>query len=236
MRETNRVRAFPIFAAAALLIFGLSCTARSSNKGNGTISSKMLPSPDLQSAFLQIVQKRHTSREYGDKVPDRQMLSSLLWAAYGTNRPDGKRTAPSAHDWQYIDVYVADRVGVYRFDAKQHDLELVKAGDFRSKTGEGTAPVSLVYVSDSRKFGTDTSDELKLLYGAATTGAIAQNVYLFCAANGLNTGVRADIDRPTLHGAIGLAPEQKILLAQSVGYPPALGILKSRIKSLFARF
>jgi nitroreductase len=174
--------------------------------------------------LLQLLQRRHTSREFATSQIDAQTLSNLLWAAYGVNRPDGKRTAPSGHDWQYIDVYVTDSSGIYRYEAKKQQLVLSKSGDLRSKTGPqdfaATAPVSLIYVNDARKFPQGTPDEERLLFGATTAGAIVQNVYLFCAANNLNTGVRADIDRPVLHAAMGLAPEQRILLAQSVGAPP----------------
>jgi nitroreductase len=174
--------------------------------------------------LLQLLQQRHTSREFTTRPIEAQTLSNLLWAAYGVNRPDGKRTAPSGHDWQYIDVYIADSSGLYRYEAKEHQLVLCRPGDIRSKTGlQGfatTAPVSLIYVNDARKFPQGSPDEEKLLFGATTAGAIVQNVYLYCAANNLNTGVRADIDRPVLHAAMGLAPEQRILLAQSVGAPP----------------
>jgi hypothetical protein len=187
--------------------------------------TKPLPAAKLEGQpFLQTLRQRQTSREYSTKPIDTQMLSDLLWAAYGVNRSDGKRTAPSAHDWQYIDVYVSDSSALYRYEAKRQELVVVRSGDIRGKTGlqdfVSIAPVSLIYVSDGRKFPRDLSEHDRLLFGAATTGAIAQNVYLFCAANNLNTGVRADIDRTALSAAMNLSPEQHILLAQSVGYSP----------------
>jgi nitroreductase len=183
-----------------------------------------LPAPDIKGQpILQVLQQRRTSRDYATTPIAPQTLSNLLWAAYGVNRSDGKRTAPSAHDWQYIDVYVADSSGLYRFESRQHGLVQLKSGDIRKKTGiqdyVTVAPISLIYVSDGRKFPADVSQDQKLLYGATTAGAIAQNVYVFCAANSLSTGVRSDIDRDSLHAAMGLAPEQSILLAQSAGYP-----------------
>jgi nitroreductase len=53
----------------------------------------------------------------------------------------------------------------------------------------------------------------------ADTGFIAENVYLYCASEGLATVVRASIDRDALAKEMKLKPGQKIILAQSVGYP-----------------
>jgi nitroreductase len=64
------------------------------------------------------------------------------------------------------------------------------------------------------------ADEEKNLYSAADTGFIGQNVYLFCASEGLATVVRGSVDRPALAKVMKLRPEQKIILAQTVGYLP----------------
>jgi len=50
-------------------------------------------------------------------------------------------------------------------------------------------------------------------------GFIAQNVYLYCASEGLATVVRGSIDKPALAKTLNLQPNQKIILAQSVEYP-----------------
>ena len=153
-----------------------------------------------------------------------QLLSNLLWAAYGVNRPgSGKRTAPSAVNLQEIDIYVAMPEGLYLYDAKLHLLTPVLAGDIRAKTGtQGfvkNAAINLIYVADFSRMERMKSDELKAFYSAADTGFISQNVYLFCASEGLSTVVRGMIDRPNLAKVMGLDPHQKIILAQSVGYP-----------------
>ena len=226
--------------AATMILAGL-CRAHTTTGGSDkSMTSARLPAPAIgASPLLQILQKRHTSREFANKRLDAQTIANLLWAAFGVNRPNGGRTAPSAHDWQYIDIYVSDSDGLYKYDAKANALELVKAGDIRAKTGlqdfAATAPFNLVYVADERKNLASLDAETRLLFAAATTGAIVQNVYLFCAANSLNTGVRADIDRPTLHKAMGLANEQKILLAQSVGYATIMGALKQGAKAMLSR-
>jgi nitroreductase len=146
----------------------------------------------------------------------------MLWAASGINRPDGKRTAPTASNRQEIDIYVASANGLYLYDAKANLLNPILAEDIRGMTGRQPfvkeAAVNLAYVADYSKMGTVTN-EVKDLYSAAATGFISENVYLYCASEGLATVVRAGIDRPALANAMKLRPDQKIILAQSVGYP-----------------
>lgn len=127
-----------------------------------------------------------------------------------------------AQNWQEIDVYVVMANGTYVYAAKAHVLAPVGPEDLRALTGRQSfakdAPVTLVFVADYSRTG-KASPEDKDLYTAADTGYISQNVYLFCASEGLATGVRGSIDRPALAKALKLRPEQKIMLAQSVGYP-----------------
>jgi SagB-type dehydrogenase family enzyme len=172
---------------------------------------------------MQVLKDRSSSRSFGsDKLP-LQVLSNLLWAASGVNRPDsGKRTAPSAVNWQELDIYVATAEGLYLYDAKSHRLNPILSEDIRALTGRQPfvreAPVNLVYVADFLRMGRGTNEE-KEFYSATDTGFIAQNVYLFCSSEGLATVVRASIDRPALAKVMKLRPGQKITLAQSVGYP-----------------
>jgi SagB-type dehydrogenase family enzyme len=173
--------------------------------------------------LMQVLKDRKTSRSFrSDKLPN-QTLSNLLWAAFGINRPDsGKRTAPSALNWQEIDLYVVLPEGAFLYNAKNHLLQPVNLGDFRAVTGRQSfvkeAPVNLIYVADHARTSR-ASNEDRDLYSAVDTGVIVQNVYLFCASEGLATGVRAGIDKPALAKALLLRPDQKIMLAQSVGYP-----------------
>jgi len=181
------------------------------------------PNLDGGRPLMQALKARATSRAFDtEKLPD-QVLSNLLWAAFGVNRPDsGRRTAPSAQNWQEVDVYVVMANGTYVYDARAHALTPVAPDDLRALTGKQSfakdAPVTLVFVADYARMGR-ASQEDKDLYSAADTGYISQNVYLFCASEGLATGVRGSIDRPVLAKALKLRPEQKIMLAQSVGYP-----------------
>jgi SagB-type dehydrogenase family enzyme len=171
---------------------------------------------------MQVLKDRHSTREFSSQKLPPQVLSNLLWAAFGVNRPDGKRTAPSAMNWQEIDIYVATQDGLYVYDAKANALNLVLNQDVRAATGQQPfvkeAPVNLVYVADLAKTGR-VGGEDQILYTAADAGFIAQNVYLFCASEGLAVVVRGSVDRVALAKLIKLRPDQKIILAQTVGYP-----------------
>jgi len=189
------------------------------------LESIALPKPQMEGGklLMEVLKERKSSREFGAEKLPLQVLSNLLWAAFGVNRPDsGKRTAPSAKNWQEMDIYVATTDGLYLFDAKAHLLKPILAEDIRGMTGRQSfvkiAPINLIYVADFSKTGTLTNEE-KEFYSAAHTGFISQNVYLYCASEGLATVVRASIDRPPLAKAMKLRPDQRITLAQPVGYP-----------------
>ncbi len=184
-----------------------------------------LPPPQTSGGrpLMQVLKDRQSSREFSTQKLSPQVLSNLLWAAFGVNRPDsGKRTAPSAMNWQEIDIYVATQDGLYIYDAKANALNPVLAQDVRGATGTQSfvkeAPVDLVYVADLAKTGRAGGED-QTLYTGADTGFIAQNVYLFCASEGLAAVVRGSVDRPALAKLMKLRPNQKIMLAQTVGYP-----------------
>ena len=184
-----------------------------------------LPPPETAGGMplMQALQARHSAREFGRQPLPPQVLSNLLWAANGVNRPDsGKRTAPSARDWREIDVIVTTAEGAYRYDPPSHSLIRVVAGDIRQLTGKqefvAGVPVNLVYVANLDRMS-EASAEDKTLYSAADAGFIAQNVYLYCASAGLAVVVRGLVNREALGAALGLGENQRIILAQSVGYP-----------------
>jgi len=173
---------------------------------------------------MQVLSERQTSREFSSEKLPEQVLSNLLWAAFGINRADsGKRTAPSAINMQEMDIYAATADGLFLYEAKTHSLKQIVKEDIRAKTGTQPfvkdAPVNLIYVADFSKMSRLTKEEDKLVYSAADTGYISQNVYLFCASEKLATVVRGSIDKPALAKAMGLRNDQKIILSQTVGYP-----------------
>ena len=149
-------------------------------------------------------------------------LGTILWAADGINRPaSGGRTAPSAHAFNEIDIYVALPYGVYRYDAPAHQLVLKHAVDARNLTGYqdfvGRAPLDLVYVVRTAAI-LDMPPRQRDVFSAIAAGAIAQNVSLYCAAAGLGTVVRGWINHRMLADALRLNEDELPILAQTVGY------------------
>ena len=182
-----------------------------------------LPPPQKTGGMpvMEVLAKRSTARAFATNDLAPQQISSLLWSAFGINRPDGKRTAPSANNKQETDIYVLLKSGAYIYSAVSNKLDLVGTNDIRALGGTQEfvkdAPVTLVFVADLAKRGGNNE-------GARNTanidvGYISQNVYLFCASEGLATGARGSVDRTALGPKLQLRPDQLIVLAQSVGYP-----------------
>jgi SagB-type dehydrogenase family enzyme len=173
--------------------------------------------------LLEAIAARRSGRQFRrDPVP-LEVLSNLLWAADGINRPETTgRTAPSALNAQEIAVYVALASGVYVYEPQAHVLHRVAEVDARRVTGYqefvDEAPVELVLVAD-QGHNRLVPSSLRRVYAAVSAGAICQNVYLFCASAGLATVVRGWFDRQALAEALALRRGQDIVLAQTVGYP-----------------
>lgn len=172
---------------------------------------------------MQALRDRASMREFSPQELPLATLSNLLWAAFGVNRPDsGKRTAPSAMDMREIDVYAATPAGLYVYDAGSHVLIPVSGKDIREVTGKQAfvreAPLNLIFVVDYSKMKSMSSAD-RDFYAAIDTGYISENVYLYCASEGLATVARGWFDRRELEKAMQLGPQQKVILTQTVGYP-----------------
>lgn len=188
---------------------------------NGNI---VLPAPQREGGLplMEALMKRRSSRKFSDREIDLQTLSDLLWATFGFGGGGKRRTAPSSHNRQETDLYVALPSGTYVYDPAENMLRLVLAEDIRVLTGMQdfvpVAPLNLVYVADTSKItGKDERGTIETAY--VDTGFISQNAYLFCASAGLSTVTRAMIDKQALAAKLSLRPEQVITLAQTVGYP-----------------
>jgi nitroreductase len=207
-----------LLAAAVIVVFSAAVHAEE-------LKPIKLPAPQTEGGkpLMQVLKERKSMREFSDKELPPQMLSDLLWAAFGINRPEkGGRTAPTAKNMQEIDVYVAKAEGLYLYDAKENMLSPVLAGDIRAVTGEQPfvkyAPINLVFVVDYAKMS-GMEESSQKFYAATDTGYISENVYLYCASAGLNTVVRGWVNKPALEKAMKLRSDQKVILAQTVGYP-----------------
>lgn len=186
-----------------------------------------LPPPHLprEATLAHALEMRRSSREFSGRPLDPATLSGLLWAAWGMNRPATRhRTAPSARNWQEIDLYVVNADGAYLYAPDPPRLKLVSEGDHRAATGlqefVAGVPVNLVYVADFTRMA-DASSEDRALYAAIDAGLIAQNVYLYCAATGLACVLRGLVDRERLAPLLHLGSGQRVIVAQSVGHPAA---------------
>ena len=193
-----------------------------------------LPAPQKTGGkpLMEALSLRATSRAFDETAPDltQQELSNLLWAAFGINREDGHRTAPSALNRQDVTIYVLLKTGAFTYDAAGNRLQPVVvdgkpvSGDVRALGGRqdfvAKAPVTLVYVTDIAKLGKGgdpkTNAEAREMAGV-DAGVISQNAALFCASEGFLTGVRMSIDKEKLGTTLGLSKTQWIVLAQSVG-------------------
>ncbi len=203
------------------LFFVICCPALAQTEA---LKQIRLPKPQMEGGkpLMQVLKDRKSTRAFSSRTLPEQVLSNMLWAADGINRPDGRRTAPTAMNRQEIDVYVVTAEGAWLYEAKDHALKQVASGDLRAQAGTQDfvkeAPVNLIYVADTAKMGGGNAED-KILYSGTDTGFVSQNVYLFCASEGLVTVVRASVDRPALAKSLNLRPEQRVILAQTVGYP-----------------
>jgi nitroreductase len=183
-----------------------------------------LPAPRQQGGMplMAALKARHSTREYSDRALSPETLSDLLWAAFGVNRPSGDRTAPYLRHVMVMDIYAATADGVWLYDPKAHKLLPYLARDIRAATGMqdfvATAPLNLVYAAHGERM-TDVPPEDRRLYSSVDTGFIGQNVYLFCASEGLAMGFRGSANQAKLGAALSLPDGQFVTFAQTVGHP-----------------
>ncbi len=188
--------------------------------------NKLQPLPQPRSEggqpLIAALKLRRSIREYEARPLPLQVLSDLLWATYGVNRPSGERTAPYWRHVMVIDIYLALADGVWRYEPVAHTLLPHLPEDIRAETGlqdfVATAPLNLIYVAHGERM-TDISSWERRLYASVDTGFIGQNVYLFCASEGLATVFRGAVDYPRLAHALRLPDQQFVTFAQTVGYP-----------------
>lgn len=182
-----------------------------------------LPKPDksLKTSLVEALQNRQSEREFADKEFSKKDLATLLWAANGVNRKDGRRTAPSAMNRQDVDIYVIGKNGAYLWNAQENTLELRSSKDLRPavagrQAAVANAPVMLLLVSDGAKFG-----DMPNKFGMADAGYVSQNICLICAAEGWACVPRGSMEVETLKKELSLTEKQEPLLNNIVGYRPA---------------
>ena len=171
-----------------------------------------LPEPDKSNTttLIQALEKRHSDREFSDKAIDNKTLSTILWAAYGVNRPDGKRTIPTALDKKDLNVYVFNKDGIWLYDApsntlkqqsNENHLDLFQLQDYMK-------PVSTVLV-----YTGSTED-----YAVMHAGSAYKNVELYAAANNMGSIVRGYYDREKVPQVLNLPEGQRVIISQAIGW------------------
>ncbi len=175
-----------------------------------------LPAPQKTGGkpLMEAISLRQSNRDFDTKALSEQLLSNILWGAYGFNRP-GMRTVPSANNKQAYELYVVMEKGTYLYNAESNTLVQKSSKDLRNLAGKQDfvkiAPVNIVYAYDNKKQGNE-----KMAY--ADAGFIAQNVYLVCASEGLSAVIRGYVDGPAFAKALSLPDNMKVTLGQTVGY------------------
>jgi len=216
---TRRTANAGVFASAAAAMIPSATVAED-------LKSLDLPPPRSEGGqqLTAALKLRRSTREYLERPLPLQVVSDLLWAAFGINRPSGDRTAPYWRHVMVIDVYAAMADGVWVYEPKAHTLLPHLKDDVRAETGlqdfVATAPLNLIYVAHGERM-TDISAEERRLYASVDCGFIGQNVYLFCASEGLATVFRGAVDTAKLARILQLPDQQFVTFAQTVGYPRA---------------
>jgi len=232
MKRRKLILTLPAVALIATSASGYSLASQ----GTAELQAIVLPKPEYKGgkSLMASLRERKTTRTISAKELPMQVISNLLWAGFGVNRDSesfGKkgRTAPSASNSQEIDLYIALPGGVYNYEAVSHQLIPVVEGDFRARSGRGkavTAPLNIFYIADLSRYdqGPTQPDrkigdpEVQKSYYFTDTGFIAQNIYLCAASFGLAAWFH-NCDKENTISEFKLKPSQRVLFAQTVGYP-----------------
>ena len=171
-----------------------------------------------KATLVEVLKNRRSEREYSKEALSDQVLSNVLWAACGINRPAEKKiTAPSAINAQDVIVFVCRSDGAFRYDALNNTLIKVSSKDLRKDVAanqafSAVAPVSLVLVSDLNKFRSPRAE-----LGAMDAGYVSENICLICTAMGLKTVPRATMNKEVLDKELGLIDNQILELNHPIG-------------------
>jgi nitroreductase len=207
------------------LTLGLALCVSASASGGRAAEVVELPEPTREGGMplMEALSLRQSQRSFDNREIADDMLASLLWAAFGINRPDaGERTAPSWRGGKETDIYLARADGVWIYDAEDNSLVRHMEGDLRELTGRqpfaAEAPLVLIYVADRTRMPEAAEDQL-YLYAHVDAAFVSQNVYLFAASEGLATVVLGNVDKEALAEALGLGEDQILTFTQPVGHP-----------------
>ncbi len=205
---------------------------------------RQLPEPEpLTMGLTEVLSKRQSHRTFSDEPLSDQDLSTLLWAADGINRSNGRRTTPSALDWREIDIYILKANGIWRWVPEKHGLIFCELSDVRAETFFASphlsiAPVHLIYVANRPRTDTFLSrlgervmeklqhdtwtpakmDEIRTRSMIIDVGVKIQAVYMAAAAMNLACLARTGFDRDRVERVLRLQKGESVIAAQTLGY------------------
>ena len=187
-----------------------------------------LPEPKTEGGMPlnEALNNRKSSRDFDMSTGlTQEIISQALWSCYGTNRPNGYKTTPSATGWYPLIVYVFLEVGVFKYDPKKNTLTQILSGDYRYMTGTQTsivtnARINFVFIADfKKKSSMDGDDEHKLRSIYLDTGHCSMALGLFAASNNMKGVPREMVEAEPLLELLGLSKEDyKFTLSFSLGY------------------
>jgi SagB-type dehydrogenase family enzyme len=243
MKSITKKLAFTIPFIAVISLLTVGCTSTQQNVAStvwaqktpidltqfGTIALKQ-PNANGGAPLMQAMQDRISTRQFASENVTLEDLSGILWSAYGINREAGGRTVPSAFGIYPLKIYVVMANGIYQYQPEKNELTPIAQGDYRQYTGDdmspyaATAPLNLLFYADFSKYKTGNAGLDTFLAGAGdrfvavNTGTCIQDVYLYCASEGLKTVAHGTIDEAKMKELLQLDDQHKFVIAQTIGY------------------
>lgn len=201
-------------------------------QGRGSRVALPRAAPPSNAMLASLLERRHSVRDFSDRSLELAELAEVLWAAIGVNRPDGRRTVPSAGALFPLDVYVVAgdvrglASGVYHYLPLEHALEWTGDGDRRAALVRealrqgwvARAPAILIVTAEYERTSVKYGDR-GVRYAHMEVGSVAQNVYLQCAALGLGTTFVGAFDDDGVGEAAGLPAAHRPLALLPIGSP-----------------
>ena len=207
---------------------------------------RALPKPRrLDMPLTEVLQQRQTRRTFSDEPLSDLDMATILWAADGINRPNGRRTTPSALDWRETDIYLLKRNGIWRWVPEKNGLLFCDLSDLRDETFFAApylkvAPVHIVYVSNRARTETLISrlgesvveklkhtnwtpeklEEMRTRSMILDVGAKIQAVYMAAAAMNLSCVARTGFDARHVERILRLQKGESVVAIQTIGYHP----------------
>ena len=176
---------------------------------------------DKGKKLMECFSLRKTSRQFSTRPISAQVISEILYAADGINRPDGRKTVPTARNTQGQSIYVATAKGVWLYIPKNHSMKPILNKDIRKECGlqafHAKAPMILIYVANLTKIGKDRAEQLP--YAGNHAGYSSQNVYLYAASENMATVVCGLVNKPKLGKILNLPENNEVIFTQVIGYP-----------------